>query len=60
MGDAPNRLRYLADHEQTGRILTVSLNCIFTYVAAQFTAFDGVIIAASMSSCAARRASLML
>jgi hypothetical protein len=27
---------------------------------AQFTAFDGVIIAANMSSCAARRSSLML
>jgi hypothetical protein len=26
----------------------------------QFTAFDGVIIAASMSSCAAKRSSLML
>jgi len=29
-------------------------------VVAQFTAFDGVIIAASMSSCAAKRSSLML
>lgn len=31
-----------------------------TPVVAQFTAFDGVIIASSMSSCAARRSSLML
>jgi NAD(P)-dependent dehydrogenase (short-subunit alcohol dehydrogenase family) len=32
----------------------------FTPVAAQCTTFDGVIIAASMSSCAAKRSSLML
>ena len=32
----------------------------FTPVAAQFTALDGVIIAASMSACAAKRSSLML
>jgi hypothetical protein len=31
-----------------------------TPVVAQFTAFDGVIIAANISSCAARRSSLML
>ena len=37
-----------------------NLAVCFTPVAAQFTAFDGVIIAASMSSCAARRSSLML
>src|ERR1019366_6813611 len=37
-----------------------NLAVCFTPVVVQFTAFDGVIIAASMSSCAARRSSLML
>ena len=40
-------------------LAAVSYLC-FARVVAQFTAFDGVIIAASMSPCAARRSSLML
>jgi hypothetical protein len=36
------------------------LPLISDLVPSQFTTFDGVIIAASMSSCAARRSSLML
>jgi hypothetical protein len=46
--------------ERNGSNLAGSVTCDFTPVAAQFTAFDGVIIAASMSSCAAKRSSLML
>jgi hypothetical protein len=44
----------------TGSNLAAVGHLCFTRVVAQFTAFDGVINAASMSSCAARRSSLML
>ena len=50
----------MADLFRNRAIWRRSVTCVFTPVAAQFTAFDGVIIAASMSSCAARRSSLML
>ena len=46
---------FRSDQGQTGSNLAVVSHLCFTPVVAQFTAFDGVIIGASMSSCAARR-----
>ncbi|MGC1648072.1 MAG: hypothetical protein WA741_19795, partial [Candidatus Sulfotelmatobacter sp.] len=56
---ATNQLFLLIDW-LCGSNLAVSLTSCITPMPSQVTAFDGVIIAASMSSCAARRSSLML
>jgi len=52
--------RILDERRGMRKYLAAVNHLCFTPVAAQCTTFDGVIIAASMSSCAAKRSSLML